>query len=136
MKVKYKKIVLMILVSFTIFQTSCRKEKNRICDLYDGSVGYAIGTVEFSISVPVRVNYTYSFVVDGINYEGTEKSYGIGQDDNRIVGRQFVVIYQLGSPDNSDLNIDYSIESDQDFIAFEEKYENNPPSPDFPNKCK
>ena len=118
------------------FSNKLQKRKNRICELYKGNVGYSIGTVESSVSVPTRVSYTYSFMVDGVSYEGTEKEYGIGQEEDKIIGRQFVVIYQQSDPNNSDLNFDFLIESDIDFQEFEDEYQNNPPPPDFPNKCK
>lgn len=120
---------------FTIL-TACKKEKTRICELYNGSVEYAIGTIESFKSVPTRVTYTYSFEVDGDSYKGKEKAYGIGQKDNRLIGKKIVVVYALGNPSNSDLNTDFLIESDADFQEFKGEYSHAPPSPDFPNKCK
>lgn len=124
-----------ILLLVCILCVGCKKEKNRICELYDGSVEYAIGVIDKVSSSPGKATYTYSFQVGGDNYDGKEKAYGIGQKDETLVGKSFVVVYALGEPSNSDLNTDFLIESDADFQEFKQEYSSTPPSPDFPNKC-
>jgi len=131
MKIRY----LIVVIVFCIFLLGCKKEKNRICGLYDGSVEYAIGPIDKVGSSPCKATYTYSFQVSGNSYEGKEKAYGIGQKDETLIGKRFVVVFSLGNPSNSDLNTDFLIESDADFQKFKREYLNGPPPPDFPNKC-
>lgn len=133
---KHKIFFPVILTFLVIFQTSCKKEKNRICDLYNGSVGYAIGTIDKVKTSIGKATYVYSFLIDGVSKEGEEKAYGIGQSDETLIGKRFVVVYSLEDSSNSDLNTDFIIDTDLDFQEFEVEYENSPPSPDFPNKCK
>lgn len=114
---------------------SCKKEKIRICEVYTGPNGYSIGTITDFVSVPTKVTYSYEYNVDGINYTGKEKAYGIGQENSRLVGKSFVVVYKADSPDESDLNTDYRVESLGEFQQYEDEFENNPPEPDWPN-CK
>ena len=119
-----------------IFILSCKKEKTRICELYSSDVGYSIGTIQSLNSSPFKVTYKYDYSVNGANYNGKEKAYGIGQKDEKLIGKQFIVIYAKGDNSNSDLNTDYLIESQQDFDDFKSKFTSGPPSPDFPNNCK
>lgn len=123
-------------IVFYILLYGCKKEKNRICDLYNGSVGYAIGTIDELKSIPFKATYSYSFEANGNKYTGNEKTYGIGQKDESLIGKQFVVVYDLVEPSRSDLNTDFLIDSDSDFQEFKKEYQNDPPPPDFPNKCK
>jgi hypothetical protein len=115
---------------------ACKKEKNRICELYDGAVEYSVGRIDSYKSIPGKVTYIYSYEVDGNNYDGKEKAYGIGQKDATLIGKSFIVVYALGNPSNTDLNTDFLIKSDADFQKFKGEYPNSPPPPDFPNKCK
>ncbi|MEZ4720661.1 MAG: hypothetical protein R2813_02160 [Flavobacteriales bacterium] len=128
--------ILFVLVTSLFLFVSCRKEKNRICELYDSPVGYAIGLVDHSISVPTKTTYVYEYEVDGEQFEGNEKAYGIGQDDSWFIGKQFVVVYELADPSNSDLNIDFLIETDDDFESFLNEHQDSKLQPDYPNKCK
>jgi len=115
--------------------TACKKEKNRLCHLYDGSVGYTVGTIDRMNKTPLKATYIYTYQVNGTNYEGKEKSYDIGQESS-IIGKSYVVVYALEDPSNSDLNMKFFIESDTDFNDFLSEYQNNPPPQDFPRKCK
>jgi hypothetical protein len=135
MMIKYKVSCLTGFIFIGLFLAGCKKEKNRICELYDGSVGYAVGGIDKVTSSLGKATYTYSFEVDGESYDGKEKAYGIGQKDESLIGKQFVVVYALGNPSNSDLNTDFLIESDIDFQEFKSEYSTSPPPPDFPNKC-
>lgn len=133
---KNSKIFLILTFVFIgLFLVNCRKEKSRICELYSEPVGYAIGTVESLYSVPTRVTYIYSYSVDGANYEGKEKAYGIGQKNSTMIGKKFVVVYSLKDPSNSDLNTNFYIGSESDFTEFTVKYADAPPPPDFPSNC-
>lgn len=124
-----------MLVAGILLFTGCRKEKIKICDLYEEEVGYTIGTIQSYTTSPFKVTYKYDYTVSGVDHDGKEKAYGIGQLDENLVGRQFIVIYELANPSNSDLNVDYLIESEQDFEDFADKYSSEPPSPDFPENC-
>jgi|GEM_PF-2118093 len=128
--------IVMLLVVVSVFSISCKKEKRRICDLYSNDVGYAIGTIQSYTSVPLKVTYKYGYTVDGTDYSGNEKVYGIGQKDENLINRQFLVIYAIDDESNSDLNTNYMIESEQDFNDFKSEFISGPPSPDFPNHCK
>lgn len=119
-----------------IFLVGCHKEKNRICELYEKPVGYAVGTIDYSTSVPGKTTYVYFFEIHGDEYKGKYKDYGIGQDNSRLIGKQFVVIFELSDPSNSNLNTNYFIQSDQDFLDFTDEYLDGPPDPKFPRKCK
>ena len=129
------KIVLMLIV-VCILAISCKKEKSRICELYSNDVGYAIGTIQSFISTPFKVTYKYDYSAGGTDYTGKEKAYGIGQKDERLIGKQFIVIYSISDESNSDLNTDYLIESEQDFDDFKSEFPSGPPSPDFPINCE
>lgn len=126
----------LILLAICLVLTSCKKEKTRICDLYESNVDYAVGTIEIVNSSPLKAVYVYNYIANGTKYTGEEMAYGIDQDNDRLVGKQFIVVYALDNPSNSDLNIDYMLETNQDFDDFKSKYAAGPPSPDYPNKCK
>lgn len=119
-----------------LVMTSCKKEKNRICQLYESNVGYSVGTIQSYHSSPFKVVYDYDFSVNGNLYSGEERGYGIGQEDDGLLGKEFIVIYELDDPTNNDLNSDFYIESVADYQDFLNKYASTPPPPDFPNKCK
>jgi len=129
-----KRFTLIILTS-CIFLLSCKKEKSRICELYDSDIDYVIGTIQSINTSPFKATYEYDYTANGIDYNGKEKAYGIGQDE-ALIGKQFIVIYALGNPSNSDLNTDFLIETEQDFDDFKSEYSAEPPAPDFPNNCK
>jgi len=131
-----KTYTILTLIAMCVFSMSCKKEKSRICELYDGDVGYAVGTIQSVSSSPFKATYRYDYSIDETNYNGKEKAYGIGQKDETLIGKQFIVIYALRDQSNSDLNTDYLIESEQDFDDFESEFSSAPPSPDFPNNCK
>lgn len=114
----------------------CRKEKNRICELYQGSVGYAVGTIDYSTTIPGKTTYVYLFEVDRKEYKGKYKAYGMGQDDGRLIGRDFAVVYELSNPSNSHLNTSFYFESELDFQDFQDEYKDDPPDPGFPKNCK
>lgn len=131
MKIKY--VFLLITVSLLF---SCKKEKSRICELYDGDVEYAIGTIQTYVKLPFKVVYKYDFEVNGEEYNGKEKAYGIGQLNKELLGKRVVVIYEANNPSNSDLNTDYFIGTEDDFNDFITEFSSSPPPPDFPNNCK
>jgi len=114
----------------------CKKEKNRICDLYKLDVGYSIGTIDAVKGSVGKAKYEFSFSVDGSSYSGEEKAYGIGQNDPSLISKRYVVVYSEINPDNNDLNFDFPIESNLEFTQFQSDYSNGAPPPDFPNKCK
>ena len=121
---------------FSVILTGCKKAKNRICELYDSPVGYAVGFIEDYESSAVKVHYTYSYYVDSISYAGTEKVYGLWKKDTDMLGRSFLVVYALGEPLNSDLNTDHSLTTEMDLQQFTDEHQGSPPPPDFPNRCR
>lgn len=127
---------LLILLILCVVLLSCKKEKSRICKLYDSKVSYAIGTIYSITSAPLKAAFQYSYFVDGKEYKGEEKAYGVGQGDESLIGKRFIVIYASGYPSDSDLNTDFLIETEQDFDDFKSEFSAGPPTPDFPNKCK
>ncbi|TVR41393.1 MAG: hypothetical protein EA392_01550 [Cryomorphaceae bacterium] len=131
---KTKSILTLVVVC--ILNISCKKEKSRICELYSNDVEYTIGTVQSITSSAFKATYNYDYSVLGINFKGKMKAYGIGQGNERFIGKQFVVIYEIGNESNSDLNTNYLIESEQDFEDFKSEFSSGPPPPNFPNNCK
>ena len=123
-------------MSLLFLITSCRKEKNRICEIYDNEHGYAVGKVESSITVPTRVTYNYNFKIAGASYSGKLKEYGIGQEDSKMIGRSYLVVYETSNPENSHLNTYYRIFEESDFIELANQFEEEPPVPNWPEKCK
>lgn len=134
MRLKYL-IIFSAGVVFALIFNSCKKEKNRICELYDGPVDYAIGTIDKLKSIPGKVTYVYSFKVNGQSYDGMEKAYGIGQKDKTLIDKRFVVVFAKDNISNNDLNTDFLIDTEADFEKFRTDHQNGPPPPDFPNKC-
>lgn len=131
------RIILQLSLFIIVFLfLSCKKEKNRICDVYNGDVGYAIGNINAYVSTSFVVNYKYSYTVNTVEYLGNEKAYGLSQLDERLIGKNFIVVYSKDDNAKSDLNTNYLIKTQQDFIDFETEFSTSPPSPDFPNKCK
>jgi hypothetical protein len=125
------KIIIPLIILFTI---SCKKEKNRICEIYSEEMGYEIGRIESYITGLGRVTYRYTYTVNGNSYKGKEKHYGIGQTNETLVGKDFLVVYKLNSPGESDLNVSYSVGSQMELEQKKMEFENNPPKPDWP-KC-
>ncbi|MBX3162914.1 MAG: hypothetical protein KF900_00380 [Bacteroidetes bacterium] len=132
MKTNYLLIVLILCVSI-----SCKKEKKRICNVYDGDVDYAIGTITKLNSAPFKATYNYTYTVKGISYSGKEKAYGIGQDESRLIGKSYIVVYETSDAGQSDLNFDYPVDNSDStkFKQFINDFANNPPKADWP-KCK
>ena len=133
---KTTKRLVWTILTVCLLTISCKKEKSRICELYDSEVEYAIGTIQSISTSPFKATYKYDFTAQGENYNGKEKAYGIGQKDETLIGKQFIVIYALGDPSNSDLNTDFLIETEADFDNFSSDYSSGPTPPDFPNNCK
>jgi hypothetical protein len=133
---KNKIQIQIITILIMVFITSCKKEKSRICELYSKPVEYSIGLIESSVTTPFKATYNFSFLVNGVQYIGKEKSYGIGHEESRLMDKQFVVVYEKNNPSNNDLNTDFYIETDLDFQEFKTQYSTSAPNPDFPNKCK
>lgn len=126
----------LILLSMCLSIMGCKKEKNRICEIYSTETGYAIGAIQSFTTSPFRVTYKYDYSVNGVDYNGKEKAYGIGQKDESLIGNQFLVIYERKNPSNSDLNLNYLIETEQDFEELKTEFSSAPPSPDFPRNCE
>jgi hypothetical protein len=124
-----------LLVFLLFLFTSCKKEKNRICEIYAGEIGYEIGIIQKYVSGPGKVTYSHSYSVNGINYTGKIISYGIGQKNERLIGKSFLVVYLINNPSESDLNFDYPVKSEAELKELENKFVNNPPKPSWP-KCK
>jgi hypothetical protein len=114
---------------------ACKKEKNRICEIYETPNGYEIGTIDRYVTLIGKVNYHYSYNVDGVTHKGTRKAYGIGQKDDRLLGRTYLVIYNLSDPSESVININYPVDSDSTLMELRNEFAINPPEPSWP-KCK
>lgn len=125
-------IYILILIVLT---TSCKKEKNRICGIYENEHGYSIGTIEKMTSNPTSATYHYSYELYTIGYNGKLKAYGIGQDNSSAIGKSFLVVYELSAPSNSNLNTDYRIESESELGELTLQFEEEPPKPVW-TKCK
>lgn len=123
-------IVMLILIS------GCKKEKNRICELYEKNVSYTVGTVKSLTYFPGKAIYKYSYWVNGNFFKEKEKAYGIGKKDESLIGNKYIVIYEFADPSNSDLNFDFPIWNETDYQEFITEFAGNPPPPDFPNHCK
>jgi hypothetical protein len=128
--------VIIALITLCIITISCKKEKSRICELYSNQVGYAVGTIQSFTSTPFKATYRYDYTINGSTFSGREKVYGVGQKDDKLIGKKFVVIYAIADNSNSDLNTDFQILTTQDFDDFNTEFSSAPPSPNFPNKCK
>lgn len=128
-----KKLIVLLLIPFVF---SCKKEKNRICELYSSDIEYSIGKISSLIKVPLRVDYRYDFSVNQLVFNGVKKSYGIGQDDASLIGKSFLVVYDRNNPKNSDLNFSYSIKDSTDFKQYLVSFQTQKPSFSFPRNCK
>ncbi|MBE2288148.1 MAG: hypothetical protein IAE95_01240 [Chitinophagaceae bacterium] len=125
-----------ILISFLLL-SGCRKEKERICDVYASQQAYSIGTVESYEKTSMKVTYKYSYSANGTTYTGIEKAYGIGQLDETMIKRKFVVVYKRDNPSESDLNTNYEVREPVDFNKFVSDFKIAPAKPDYPRKnCK
>lgn len=133
-----QKMILMkyitVMAAGVLLLSGCKKEKERICDVYAGEHGYAIGVVDSYIKMPLKVTYKYSYSVNGKKYEGKEKVYGIGQLDPTRVGKQYVVVYKASDPEESDLNVNYAVSSPSVLAQYIVEFAVTPPKPDFPRK--
>lgn len=129
------KFKVFVIVTSLLLIGSCKKEKNRICDVYEGNVGYTVGTIDSYYTGFFRAVYKYSYTVDGYKYLEKEKAFGIGQLNERLLGQSFIVIFNVDKPSESDLNMQHGVKSEDDFISFVNEYEDAPPSPDFPDNC-
>lgn len=72
----------------------------------------------------------------GRHLKEMKKHMGWVKKNKTLIGKQFIVIYALGDESNNDLNINFAIESEQDFEDFKSKFSSGPPAPDFPNNCR
>ena len=115
-----KRKFLIILIIFAL--CSCNKE-----EIY-ADAGYAIGTINSSISVMGVLTYHYDFKVENKTYKGDKKG-GINNSDYemRMLGRQYLVVYKRTDPNKSDLNFRYRITDEQQFNDLVEGFKENPP---------
>jgi hypothetical protein len=103
--------------------TSCNKD-----EIYD-EPGYAIGTITKTLSVSSVITYYYEYNVGNTTYKG-KKNGGIDTSNGSgMVGRQYLVVYKLSEPSNSDLNFRYPINSEQDFLDLVAGFKDKPPKP-------
>ena len=117
-------ILLFFIISVALF--SC--EKDDFSDIYD-EPGYAIGTVDTYVSVPLKVTYSYSFKVDENDYDGKYVAKGIGQLNESLIGQSYLVIYKLSNIDENILDFNYLIENQEEFEELLETFKTNPPKP-------
>ena len=112
-----------ILISL-IFIALCSCDKDEIYD----DAGYAIGTINTYTSVMGVLTYHYEFKVENKTYRGDKKSgFGNTGGDNRMLGRQYLVVYKRTDPNKSDLNFRYPITDEQQFNDLVEGFKDNPP---------
>jgi hypothetical protein len=112
----------------SFFIISCKKDKELINEIYN-EPAYAIGTINSMISIPLRVTYYYSFDINGQIYESKYVAVGIGQDNSQLIGKNYLVVYKISDPSKCDLNFDYYIEDEQDFLDLLIEFDTNPPKP-------
>jgi len=130
---KITKLIITILIPFAC---SCKKEKNRICTLYESKIEYSIGKIISLNNAPLKVNYKYDFKVNQTQYKGIKKAYGIGQDDSNLINKSFIVVFDKNNPQNSDLNLSYPIKDSSDFNEYLALFQSQKPIFSFPRKCK
>ena len=119
-----KRTILICLIFFAL--NSCRKEL--IEGIYE-EPGYAIGTVNSSVSGNFGIRYNYTYYIGSSEYKGNRKAIGINQEGRFIVGYRFLVVYKLSEPAKSDINFKYRIDSEQDFLDLLDQFKDNPPKP-------
>jgi len=122
------KSIIVIMFAFLLGLYSCKKEEDFKVEIYN-EPGYAIGEISSYLSIPFKVTYYFDFTVNNINYVGNEVATGIGQENSRLIGRSYLVVYKLSDPNKSDLNFNYYIEDEQEFQELLKEFETNPPTP-------
>jgi hypothetical protein len=107
-----KKLVFLVVVCCVF--AACKKVK-KLEEIYN-ETGYAIGKITKSTNIAYVLTYYYEYQVANITYKG-EKNGGVtNNDDSRMMGRRFLVVYKQSEPKKSDLNFKYPIETEQDFL--------------------
>jgi hypothetical protein len=129
---KRKNLIILMLIPFIL---SCKKEKNRICQLYSADIAYSIGKINSFEKVPLKVNYKYDYIVNQTQYNGIKKAYGIGQDDSKLLNKSYVVVYDKNNPKNSDLNFEYPVKDSSAFNEHLLSFQSQKPNFSFPRKC-
>jgi hypothetical protein len=120
-------MTIFILISL-IGLVSCKKEKQMIERIYDNPA-YSIGEIKSYRSGTFKVTYNYDFTVNGSEYTGKEIARGIGQLDEKLIGRSYLVVYNKDDITESDLNFNYLIESQQQFDSLIIVFQTTPPNP-------
>ena len=114
----------LIFISFILLSfISCKKE-----DIYD-EPGYSIGTITKSTNIAYVLTYYYEFKVGNTTYKGNKQGGVSTENDSRMIGRQYLVVYKLSEPSKSDLNFRYPISSEQEFNDLVLGFKDNPPKP-------
>lgn len=122
----HSRFLFFLLILFMSF-VSCKKED--FSDIYK-EPGYAIGIISHYLEVPFKVTYYYKFSVDGMEYEGKDVAKGIGQAEERLIGRSYLVVYKLNNINENAINYNYSITSEEEFNELVESFKTNPPKQD------
>jgi hypothetical protein len=123
-------LILFLLLALVVGQASCRKEKKRIKKIYDNDKGYAIGTINNYKKAPFKVTYNYSFTSGGSSYTGKDIARGIGQLDESLIGKMFLVVYNNSNASENDMNFNYSIKNQNTFDSLLIVFASSPPKPD------
>ena len=107
--------------------SSCAKENELLDEIYNDP-GYAIGTVNSSITVTASfsVRFNYGYTVSNSDYKGNKTLRGLGNKDDKV-GHRFLVVYKQSDPAKSDINFKYRIFKEQDFLDMLEQFKNKPP---------
>jgi hypothetical protein len=122
-----KRLLFISFISITLI--SC-EHKKLLEEIYE-EPGYAIGTITKNTSIAYVITHYYDYQVNGTSYQGKKKG-GVSNDSsiaNRMIGRQYLVVYKISDPSKSDLNFQYHISNEQEFLELIEKFKINPPKP-------
>lgn len=119
-----RSFLISIPVLLASFLTACKKEKHP--DVYDDPA-YSMGTITTMTSAPFKVTYHYDFVVNGTQYDGKEVAKGIDQENKRLIGRTYLIVYEKGNIENNDLNFKYRIEDQAELDSLKKEFQDDPP---------
>ncbi len=122
-----KNISIILIISLCC--VSCAKDKTYLEEIYNDP-GYALGTVSSSLSVGLSFSttYYYTYTVDGVSYDGEKSTFSFGTGSD-ATGMNFLVVYKLSNPEESDINLSYKFYSESEFENAVETFKTNPPKP-------
>lgn len=91
---------------------------------------YTISTVSYNVSSSLTFLTTYfiQYSIDGEDYDGEKSTFSFGTGSD-ATGMNFLVVYKLSNPEESDLNLSYKFLSESEFENAVETFKTNPPKP-------